>query len=175
MTLRLKLVNNLKFYLQKNQIDLLLKYDIVKYFIENNLIYFLSKDNTIISFNYITDVNFPDYKQAKLVDEKEIKFLDKLNLSDIEVNFSILDDDRLLDIEIERNKIKIKTNNEYINIKTELEKENDIENIKFKLVANYLLEFLKSDFSNEFKTFIDDKKICFRNNDVEFITSLMRE
>ena len=74
----------------------------------------------------------------------------------------------------ERNKIKIKTNNEYINIKTELEKENDIENIKFKLVANYLLEFLKSDFSDEFKTFIDDKKICFRNNDVEFITSLMK-
>lgn len=162
-----------KFYLQKNQIDLLLKYDIEKYCIEGNLIYFLSKDNTIICFNYLIDVNFPPYTEIKLENEKEIKFLDKLNLNDIEVNLSILDEYNTLDIDIDRNKIKIKTGNEYINIRTELEKENEIENIKFKLNAEYLLEFLKSDFSSEFKTFIDDKMICFKNDDVKFITALI--
>ncbi len=162
-----------KFFLKKLQIDLLLKFKVKKYCIEKNLIYFLA-DDTIIYFNYLTDCNYPDYTKIQLENEKEINFLDKLNLNDIDVNVSILDSEsKVLKIEIEKNKIKIENSNIGINIKTKLDKENEIENIKFSLNADYLISFLKSDFGNDYKTYISDSMICFQNNDVKFITMLM--
>jgi len=164
----------LKFYLRKNQIDLLLKFNIKQYFIKENLIYFLS-DNAVIYFNYLTDEKFPNYEAIQMENEKEIKFLNRLDINDIDINISILDSEsKYLKVEIEKNNIKIKSSNfTGINIKTKFDKENQIEDkIIFSLVADYLIVFLKSDYSNEFKTFIDENKICFLNDEIKFITML---
>lgn len=163
----------LKFFLKQLQINLLLKYGVKKYCIKDNLIYFLA-DKTVIYFNYLTDENFPKYQKIQMNNEKEIQFLDKLNLSDIDINVSILDEDKVLHIDIEKSNIKIKSNNfTGVNIKTILDKENDIEDkLSFILSADYLMYFLKSDFSDGFKTLIDENKICFTNSEIKLITMM---
>lgn len=161
-----------KCFLKQNQINLLLKCSVDKYFIKDNLIYFKGEDDIIIYFNYITDLKFVDYEKIVMDNEKEIQFLDRFNLSDIEVNLSFLDENKMLRIEIDKKNIKVKSGNNNINIKTKLEINNNVD-IKFGINSEYLLDFLKSDFSSSFKTFIDENKICFMNDDIKFITMLM--
>lgn len=163
-----------KFFLNSLQIDLLLKFDIKKYFIHDNLIYFLANDNSIIYFNFETDIKFPSYEKIIMENEKEIKFLDRLDISDINVNIAVLDlENKLLNIEIDKNYLKINSKNNCINIKTILNKENIIDDkIIFGINAEYLLLFLNNNI-NEFKTYIDNNKILFENENIKFITMLM--
>ena len=163
-----------KFFLTQSQINLLLKFNIKQYCVKDNLIYFLSSDNSVIYFNYLTDMKFVPYEKIVLENEKEIKFLDKLNLDDINLNNSILDsENKMLEINISKNTITILNSNMNINIKTKISKENSIDNLNFKINADYLLCFLKSNFEEEFKTYLDEDKICFENDTCKFITTLM--
>ena len=124
---------------------------------------------------FLENYEFPPYNKIQLVNKEKIYFLDKLNLTDIEINLPVLYEDKLLNIEILKDKIVLQANNKIINIKTELEKENSVYDLKFKLDIDYLLTFLKSKYSSEFETFIDSDKIQFINKDIEFITGLYNE
>lgn len=167
-------INFNTFFLLKKQLDLLVKLKVKRYFILDNLIYFLADNNSIVYFNYLTEYKFPPYQKIKMIREKEIQFLNKLNLTDININSSILDTENyFLNIEIEKDSIIMKSKNMNINIETKIENENEInDKINFKLDINYLIEFLKLDYSNEFKTSIDENKICFENSIIKFITTL---
>jgi hypothetical protein len=164
-----------KFFLTQSQINLLLKFDIKQYYLKDNLIYFLGSDSSVIYFNYLIDMKFVPYEKIVLENEKEIKFLDKLNLNDIDLNNSILDSEsKILKVQIDKNNIIIKSTNNNISIKTKLDKENIIDNnILFGINSDYLLFFLKSEYSDNFKVYIDETKICFMNKYIKFITTLM--
>ena len=165
-----------RFFLKALQIDLLLKFNVQKYCVDKHLIYFLGDDDSIIYFTFINDIAFSPYEKIQMNNEQEIIFLDKINISDIDLNCSI-SEEKILSIEIEKDNIKIKsTNYTNIDIETNLDKQNNIENkIEFMLFVEHLIEFLKLDCFDSFKTFIDNEKICFKNEDIQFITMLSTE